>query len=198
MLTGRSYILSASATSAVPLDGYCAPQKTASICACGSSRPASAYASYAASTIMSSGDLSQFSPNLQQPIPTMATLSRIASGVIVTFLEGREERCQGVAFRSTDRRALPEVVRRADVQVDLTGAELARQVELQFLGAHVGHLKIEPRAAIGFDHAHDHRRVGAAGEEVEGVGQNLAGAVGEAHLVELVAREAAVADALER
>src|SRR5215475_16125132 len=82
MLTGRSYILSASATSAVPLDGYCAPQKTASICACGSSRPASAYASYAASTIMSCGSLSQFSPNLQQPMPIMATLSRIASGVM--------------------------------------------------------------------------------------------------------------------
>jgi acetyl-CoA C-acetyltransferase len=31
MLMGRSYNLSASATSAVPLDGYCAPQKTASI-----------------------------------------------------------------------------------------------------------------------------------------------------------------------
>src|SRR6185295_9913747 len=80
MLTGRSYILSASATSAVPFDGYCAPQKTASICLCGSSRPASAYASYAASTIMSCGSLSQFSPNLEQPMPTMATLSRMACG----------------------------------------------------------------------------------------------------------------------
>src|SRR5690242_21567084 len=82
MLTGRSYIFSASATSAVPFDGYCAPQKTASICRCGSSRPVSAYASYAASTIMSCGSLSQFSPKLEQPMPTMATLSRMACGFI--------------------------------------------------------------------------------------------------------------------
>src|SRR5262245_30929935 len=33
---------------------------------------------------MSWGSLSQFSPNLQQPIPTMATLSRIASGLPMT------------------------------------------------------------------------------------------------------------------
>src|SRR5262245_5479770 len=46
--------------------------------------PASAYASYAASTIMSCGSLSQFSPNLQQPMPTIATLSRMASWFIAT------------------------------------------------------------------------------------------------------------------
>src|SRR5262245_54465316 len=94
MLTGRSYILSASATSAVPLDGYCAPQKTASICACGSSRPASAYASYAASTIMSWGSLSQFSPNLQHPMPTMATLSRIAWAFIAAKLRSATGYCK--------------------------------------------------------------------------------------------------------
>src|SRR5437773_10510843 len=67
--------------------------------------PASAYASYAASTIMSAGAWSQFSPNLQQPMPTIATLSRMAA----VFMLGS----------SAYRRAFPVVGGRAAGLVDL-------------------------------------------------------------------------------
>src|SRR5581483_205343 len=190
MLTGRSYILSASATSAVPFDGYCAPQKTASICRCGSSSPASAYASYAASTIMSWGSLSQFSPNLQQPIPTMATLSRIAS-LFMRF----PRRCARV--RSAHRRDLPIVVRRAAGVVDLPEDELDGKVELHLLGIRVGHLDVEARA-VDVGDGRDERRHRAAGEHVEGVGLHRADLVRQADVIELVLREALEADALVR
>src|SRR2546426_9946382 len=89
---------------------------------------------------MSWGSLSQFSPNLQHPMPTMATLSRMASGFIVLSLP--------------DRRALPIVVGRPACFVHLPEGELDRQVELHLLRIHVGHLQIEaggppPRGAGG-------------------------------------------------
>ena len=51
--------------------------------------PASSKASYAASTIMSSRLLFQFSPNLTQPMPTMATLSLMLSTATPPPLKSR-------------------------------------------------------------------------------------------------------------
>src|SRR4030095_3516521 len=65
--------------------------------------PASAYASYAASTIMSCGSLSQFSPNLQQPMPTMATLSRMASTLPMTR-RSYDPRPGSASLRGSERR----------------------------------------------------------------------------------------------
>src|SRR5947207_15591657 len=89
---------------------------------CGLSMPASSYASNAASTIMSCGSLSQFSPNLEQPMPTIATLSRMACGFMST---------------STLRRALPVIVRRPARLVHLPEGQLDRHVELHLLRARV-------------------------------------------------------------
>src|ERR1051326_3205955 len=95
---------------------------------------------------MSCGSLSQFSPNLQQPAPTTATLSRMASFLI---------------FSSADRRDLPVVVGRAAGLVDLPERELDRQVELHFLRGYVGHLEIETRA-LDVGHRRDERRIRAS------------------------------------
>src|SRR5262245_61561976 len=119
MVTGRSKSFSASATSAEPLDGYCAPQNTASIWRCGSSMPASAYASYAASTIMSWGSLSQFSPNLQQPMPTIATLSRIAWWFIAAGSYGG-----GVVHASSRRPGRVQCADMPRLRIGLAGAGL--------------------------------------------------------------------------
>src|SRR4029450_8750667 len=99
---------------------------------------------------------------------------------------------------SSPRRALPKIIRRSAVLVDLPKRELHRQVQLGLFRRRAGPLQIEARAALGLDHGDDLRRIGAAGEEVEGVRQDLTGAVGEPHDLEIVARVAGEADALER
>src|SRR2546427_9583315 len=81
---------------------------------------------------MSWGSLSQFSPNFEQPMPTMATLSRMAWGFM--------------AISSAHRRALPVVVRRPAGVVHLPEDQLHRKVELHLLRARVGHLEIEAGA----------------------------------------------------
>src|SRR5437870_1358901 len=149
--------------------------------------PASAYASYAASTIMSAGAWSQFSPNLQHPMPTIATLSRMAA-VFIPRLLGVLETCW---------RALPVIVGRPAGLVHLPEGELDGQVELHLLRARVGHLEVEARA-LDVDYGSNERRARAAGEVVEGERLDRADLVGEAHAREVVAREAAEADALAR
>src|SRR5438128_2508278 len=148
--------------------------------------PASAYASYAASTIMSAGAWSQFSPNLQHPMPTIATLSRMAA-VFIPRLLGVLETCW---------RALPVIVGRPAGLVDLPEGELDGQVELHLLRARVGHLEIEARP-IDVGHGGDERRVRSAREVVEGERLERAAPVGETHLVEVVPRVATIADPLE-
>src|SRR3989442_4966186 len=113
---------------------------------------------------MSAGAWSQFSPNLQHPMPTIATLSRMAA----VFMLG------SLAYR----RALPVVVGRAAGLVDPPEGELDGQVELHLLRACVGHLEIEA-GALDVGHGGDERRVGAAGEVVEGERLERAAAVGE-------------------
>src|SRR5262245_61493217 len=132
---------------------------------------------------MSWGSLSQFSPNLQQPMPTMATLSRMASFFIVVS--------------SADGGALPVIVGRAARLVDLPEGQLDGHLELHFLGRDVGHLEVEPRA-LDVGHRGDERRLRAAGEVVEGEAADRADLVREPDLVELVAREAREADPLAR
>src|SRR5206468_1578967 len=61
----------------------------------------------------------------------------------------------------------------------------------------VGHLEVEARA-LDVDYRSNERRARAAGEVVEGEGLDRADLVGEAHALEVVAREAAEADALAR
>src|SRR3954453_15301014 len=55
---------------------------------------------------MSWGSLSQFSPNLQQPIPTMATLSRIASGLPMTQGSYDPRRATASLTNSSSRRCV--------------------------------------------------------------------------------------------
>src|SRR6266516_2131099 len=132
---------------------------------------------------MSWGSLSQFSPNFEQPMPTMATLSRMACGFM--------------AISSAHRRALPVVVRRPARVVHLPEDELDGEVELHLLRARIGHLEVESRA-LDIDHGRDEGRARAAGEVVEGEGLERPDLVREAHALEVVAREAAEADALAR
>src|SRR5947208_10615569 len=99
--------------------------------------------------------------------------------------------------RSPDWRALPVVVGRPAGLVHLPEGELDGQVELHFLGARVRHLEVEARA-LDVDHGRNERRARAAGEVVEGEGLDRADLVGEAHALEIVAREVAEADALAR
>src|SRR5207244_204385 len=132
---------------------------------------------------MSWGSLSQFSPNFEQPMPTMATLSRMPAGLM--------------AVSSAHRRALPVVVRRPARVVHLPEDELDGEVELHLLRARIGHLEVESRA-LDIDHGRDEGRARAAGEVVEGEGLERPDLVREAHALEVVAREAAEADALAR
>src|SRR3989475_12915373 len=132
---------------------------------------------------MSWGSLSQFSPNFEQPMPTMATLSRMAFGFM--------------AISSAHRRALPVVVRRPARVVHLPEDELDGEVELHLLRARIGHLEVESRA-LDIDHGRDEGRARAAGEVVEGEGLERPDLVREAHALEVVAREAAEADGLAR
>src|SRR5205809_2125473 len=99
--------------------------------------------------------------------------------------------------RSPDWRALPVVVGRPARLVHLPEGELDGQVELHFPGARVGHLEVKARA-VDVDHGRDERRARAPREVVEGEGLDRADLVGEAHALEIVAREAAEADALAR
>src|SRR3989454_3482745 len=99
--------------------------------------------------------------------------------------------------RSPDWRALPVVVGRPARLVHLPEGELDGQVELHFPGARVGHLEVKARA-VDVDHGRDERRARAPREVVEGEGLDRAELVGEAHALEVVAREAAEADALAR
>src|SRR5262245_8177190 len=146
---------------------------------------------------MSWGSLSQFSPNLQQPMPTTATRSRMASCFMVARaydprratasrtapLSARSPR-RGCA-PSADRSRLPEVVRRAARLVDAPERQLDGHPELHFLGIDVGHLQVQP-GPLDVDDAGYQRRLRAAREVVEGEGADGADAVGEADGVELV------------
>src|SRR5881628_1771003 len=99
--------------------------------------------------------------------------------------------------RSPDWRALPVVVGRPAGLVHLPERELDRQVELHLFGAGVGHLEVEARA-LDVDHGRDEGRARAPREVVEGEGLDRADLVREAHALEVVACEAAEADALAR
>src|SRR5437667_7086841 len=99
--------------------------------------------------------------------------------------------------RLPDRRALPVVVRRPARVVHLPEDELHREVEPHLLRTRVGHLEVEARA-LDIDHGSNERRARAPGEIVEGEGLERTDLVGEAHALEVVAREAAEADALAR
>src|SRR2546423_13612805 len=132
---------------------------------------------------MSCGSLSQFSPNLQQPAPTTATLSRMASFFI--------------AISSAERCDLPVVVGRTAGLVNLAEAELDRKIELHLFRIRIGHLQIETRALDVGDRS-DQRGIGDAGEVVEGEGLHLDDLVGQPDLNGSVIRVAAVADPLRR
>src|SRR4029078_13196906 len=80
---------------------------------------------HSASHIMSGGSLSQFSPNLQQPIPTMATLSRIASGLPMT--RGSYDPRRGTA--SLRRCVGDERAARAGALIPAARSTLARAVD---------------------------------------------------------------------
>src|SRR5438093_12884829 len=102
---------------------------------------------------MSCGSWSQFSPNLQQPMPTIATLSRMASGFIV--------------LSAAHRGALPVIVGGPARLVDLPEGRLDGHGELHLFGGDISHLDVET-GAFHLDDAGDERRVRAAGEVVEG------------------------------
>src|SRR5262245_23588028 len=116
--------------------------------------PASAYASYAASTIMSSRDWSQFSPNWHAPTPTTATLSRIDSAISLDLC--------------LDGTGLPEIVRLAARVVDLAEHVLDGLLERDVGGPHVRHLDVDP-AAVDLGHNHDRGRLRGREEVVERV-----------------------------
>src|SRR4051812_27124296 len=81
--------------------------QAASICFV--SMPASVRASSNASTIRSSASMSQRSPNFEQPIPRMATLSLMPRAIVSSLRR--------------DRRRLPEVAPKAALRVDVLDAE---------------------------------------------------------------------------
>src|SRR2546422_2738040 len=104
-----------------------------------SSMPAEVSASPVASTSRSLAPLSQCSPNGVQPIPTIATRSRMP---LLAMQWSR----------------FPEVV------VDAAGGDDAAEghghavADLDGLGIDVGHLGLEPAAALEVEHRDDHRR----------------------------------------
>src|SRR4029453_16673582 len=138
--------------------------------------PASAYASYAASTIMSSRDWSQFSPNWHAPTPTTATLSRIDSAILASGLAGERPR-------------LPEVVRLAARIVNLAEHVFDLLLELDLCGPRVGHLHLDA-AAVDLGHHHDRGRLRGGEEVVERVREQLPAPVGQAVGLPAILREA--------
>src|SRR5262245_810088 len=133
---------------------------------------------------MSSRDWSQFSPNWHAPTPTTATLSRIDCAMLCLAL-------------TLQRARLPEVVRLSARFVDLAEYVLDGQLEGDFRRPDVGHLHLHA-AAVDFRHHHDRRRLRGREEEVERVGEQLPGAVGEPVRLPAVLGEAPDAHALLR
>src|SRR4029450_1786616 len=112
---------------------------------------------------MSSGAWSQFSPNLQHPMPTMATLSRIASGFMSPSYPSPNP-CPtpipespfytgigfgiglGLVVLSSHGRTLPKIIRRSAELVDLPKRELHRQVQLGLFRGRAGRVDEMGRA----------------------------------------------------
>src|SRR3989304_4770013 len=82
---------------------------------------------------MSAGDRSQFSPNWQQPTPTIETLSQMAS--LRTDPPG-----SGIAGKGN---ALPVVVGPPSDVVDAAEARLDRHADRDLLGRAVGELEMD-------------------------------------------------------
>src|SRR3972149_11002707 len=132
------------------------------------SMPASLIASPEASTIRSSASWSQRSPNFEQPMPRIATLSRMPLAM-------------SCLLRGTGRCRLPEITRESALRVVVLDAEhhAHRQADTDVCHVHVGEVHQEPPAGIELHHAEDGRRIGRIGELVGGVGVDLAAHIGE-------------------
>src|SRR5512136_922650 len=161
------------------------------------SMPASSRASLKASTIRDSGLLSQSSPNLVHPMPTMATLSLIPSAMLPPFSSVRI--CHGNAHTpgrdeflhsllTSDRCRFPEVSMYAASLVVVLAAEaqLYGHAHLQRLQLAVVQIEEPPAAAFEVDEAVDGRRTQAEGQQVTRVGEQRSPPVGEAVGVHLL------------
>src|SRR6056297_2069612 len=139
---------------------------------------------------MSAGDWSQFSPNWQQPAPTIDTLSRIPAPV---SRDGMAEILLSGALGRRD--SLPVVVRPVAGFVDAAEDELDGLADLDVVGLDLDQLEVDSRA-LDLGDRDDRRWVRRREEVVEGVGHDPAGLVRESHLVELILAEAGLADPL--
>src|SRR3989442_527878 len=131
------------------------------------------------STSRSLAPLSQCSPNGVQPIPTIATRSRMP---LLAMQWSR----------------FPEVV------VDAAGGDDAAEghghavADLDGLGIDVGHLGLEPAAALEVEHRDDHRRGPGISQPIDGGGRDGGPDVGPPLRPHLVGGVALYAHALPR
>src|SRR5262245_8824888 len=101
---------------------------------------------------MSWGSLSQFSPNLQQPMPTMATLSRMASGRPIVW--GSYDPCAETATaggRRLSRRCAPAYGSYLSNADGLDVRELADAVLGELAAVAGGFDATEGKARVGVD-----------------------------------------------
>src|SRR4051794_35379187 len=126
----------------------------------------------------SSEPLSQCSPKLVQPMPTIATRS-----LIPLLAMTRAPSSVALAARPT----LPKIVVDAARAVHSAKRHLDLVADRDFLGLAVGHLAQEAAAAVEIDDDVDGRRVQRVREAVEREGRDLRGAVGERVGLHLVA-----------
>src|SRR5262245_4237704 len=101
-------------------------------------------ASVAESTSRSSALLSQCSPKGVQPMPTMATLSRMP--------------CDAMSATSSYGTGLPEVIVHTFRREEATEAHLDPITDLHGGGIHVGELALVATSTVEVDHTYDHGR----------------------------------------
>src|SRR5262245_33655327 len=162
-------------------------------------RPAEASASCEASSARSPTPLSQCSPNWVQPMPTIATRSRIPlldmSCLLALRFYGRGRYAWRARARrlSAQRSRLPEVVVDAVGGVQTAERHLDAVADLDRLRIDVGELTREAAALIEVEHRHHHRRLQRVSEAIRGVGRDRRLAGGERlrlHLIDGVAHDA--------
>src|SRR5512136_2391207 len=156
-------------------------------------------ASVNASTMRSSGLLSQSSPNLVQPMPMMATLSLMPSAILPPSLFVASYNSQYDTLQQSRRYRLdlPEVAHYAVGLVRIPPAEghLHRHIYLQRLRFGIGDVQEEPSSTLPVDDPVHLRRADAESQAVGGVADQAGLLVGEAILVHLIDRSAVRVDA---
>src|SRR5262245_20259783 len=139
-------------------------------------------ASVAASMSMSPTLLSQCSPNAVQPMPTMATRSRIPLLAMSLLL--------------SHRTCFPEVIMHTVRRKETPEGHLQFHANFYLVGLAIGHFPFDTPAAVEVHHRRHHRRLRREGQAVNSIRRHLAAAVGERDFLHLVDRAALHANLL--